>query len=275
VLERLSRNFRELLKQFEARSCPLCGVLRQGEREQIEQARGRSEPVHALCGPHLEMILSGITNPRSRARSARVAIEAVLASEDRCRVCTNLGRVELRLTRAIHRLESGMRFRKAQESAPLFCRAHGRDVTGGDVAVNFAQVEGTKILHLRDALAQAELRNDEDIESLVATTLAYLGRPAEQLAQFQVQESLESTKEDTREFERWDDKRHFKRLADLESEVAGLRYRNAVLAQENHELKLAHIAGEALRHDLERDRAQLLAAAEKRNEDPLKPSNSD
>ncbi|HTT77835.1 MAG TPA: hypothetical protein VMF50_17860, partial [Candidatus Binataceae bacterium] len=74
--------------------------------------------------------------------------------------------------------------------------------------------------------------------------------------------------------ERWDENRHFKRLADLESEAAGLRYRNAVLTQENHELKLAHIAGEALRRDLERDRAQLLASAQKRNEDPLKLSNS-
>jgi len=274
VLERLSRNFRELLKQFEARSCPLCGVLRRRECEQIQQARRRSEPVHALCGPHLEMILRGISDPRSRARWARAAIEAVLASEDRCGICANLGRVELRLARAIHRLEGGMRFRKALESAPLFCRAHGREVTGGDVAVNFAQVEGTKILHLRDALAQAELRNGEDIESLVATALAYLGGPAE-IAQVQVQESPEATKEDTREFERWDENRHFKRLADLESEAAGLRYRNAVLAQENHELKLAHIAGEALRHDLERDRAQLLAAAQKHNEDPLKVSNSD
>jgi len=274
VLERLSRNFRELLKQFEARSCPLCGVLRRREREQIEQARGRYEPVHALCGQHLEMILSGITNPRSRARWARGAIEAVLASEDRCGICTNLGRIQWRLAHAIHRLESGMRFRKALESAPLFCRAHGRDVTGGDIAVNFAQVEGTKVLRLRDALAQAELRNGEDIEALVATALAYLGRPAEQLAQFQFQESPEVIKEETREFERWDENRHFKRLADLESEAAGLRYRNAVLTQENHELKLAHIAGEALRRDLERDRAQLLASAQKRNEDPLKLSNS-
>ena len=118
------------------------------------------------------------------------------------------------------------------------------------------------------------MRNGEDIESLVASALAYLGRPAERLAQLQVQESPEGAKEDTREFERWDENRHFKRLADLESEAAGLRYRNAVLTQENHELKLAHIAGEALRRDLERDRTQLLASAQKRNEDPLKLSNS-
>jgi hypothetical protein len=62
-----------------------------------------------------------------------------------------------------------------------------------------------------------------------------------------------------REFMQWDEEQRMAHLGNIESEVAGLRYRNAVLAEENRRLKLAYAAVEAIRHDLERDRAALLA----------------
>jgi len=53
----------------------------------------------------------------------------------------------------------------------------------------------------------------------------------------------------------------------------GLRYRNAVLSEENRRFKLAQTAGEAIRRDLEHDREQLLAAAKQLNLNLLKSSN--
>ena len=61
----------------------------------------------------------------------------------------------------------------------------------------------------------------------------------------------------------WDEEQRMANLGNIESEVASLRYRNAVLAEENRRLKLAYAAVEAIRHDLERDRAALLAAKSK------------
>jgi hypothetical protein len=169
-----------------------------------------------------------------------------------------------------------MRFTKALESAPLFCRKHVSTVAERDVAVNFAQVQRAKLLHLRDALAQAELRNAADLESLISMTLTYLAAPVEQEPPpAEVQNSADRIENEAAEFQRWDESRQFKHLADLESEVAGLRYRNAVLSEDNRRLKLAHAAGEAIRHDLEHDRAQLLSAAKGQNANLLKFSNRD
>ena len=250
----------------------MCGVLKRQEREVIERVRARSGSAFALCGPHLEMTLSGVDAPAARARRARAAIESILAREAGCEVCARIRRVELRLTRAIRRLDSGMRFRKAVEAAPLFCRQHASVITDGQLAQDFAQVQRAKVLHLRDALAQAELRNAEELESLISTALAYLGRSEEQYPSLEVETPQDDRSDLTQEFERWDETRHFKRLADLESEAASLRYRNAVLSEENRRLTLAHTAGEAIRHDLERDRAQLLAVAKEIDANPLKSS---
>ena len=75
--------------------------------------------------------------------------------------------------RAIRRLDGGMRFQKALESAPLFCRKHARAIGGQNAAVNFAHVQKARLLRLRNALAQAELRNSAELESLISKTLAY------------------------------------------------------------------------------------------------------
>jgi hypothetical protein len=276
VLERLTKNFRELLKSFAGTSCPLCAVLSRRQQEEVERLRVSEASASVVCGPHLEMILLAVTNPSARARAARSAIESILADRSNCEVCSRLRQIELRLARAIRRLDGGMRFTKALESAPLFCRKHVSTVAEQDVAVNFAQVQRAKLLHLRDALAQAELRNAADLESLISMTLTYLAAPVEQEPPpAEVQNSADRIENEAAEFQRWDESRQFKHLADLESEVAGLRYRNAVLSEDNRRLKLAHAAGEAIRHDLEHDRAQLLSAAKGQNANLLKFSNRD
>jgi hypothetical protein len=155
-----------------------------------------------------------------------------------------------------------MRFRKALEAAPLFCRRHVAAVVTGDYAPDFAQIEKAKVVHLRDALAQAELRNAENLESLISRALAYLAFPAEEGPSVKVEDSDDFADSEAAEFERWDEARLLKHVGDLESEVASLRYRNAVLSEDNRRLKLAQTAGEAIRRDLERDRQELLATVQ-------------
>jgi hypothetical protein len=176
-----------------------------------------------------------------------------------------------RLVQAMRRLDGSMRFRKALEAAPLFCKKHVTAVVAEERAANFAEVQKAKVVYLRDALAHAELRNADDLESLIARALAYLALPLDEASPPTVADSPDWAEKEAIEFERWEEARLFRRLAALESEVASLRYRNAVLSEENRRLSLAHTAGEAIRRDLERDRQQLLAVVEQQNSS--KPSN--
>lgn len=272
MLERLTKNFRELLKRFEGASCPLCSVLKWREQQRLERLRASGVSTRVLCGPHLEMALSALTIGTTRARLTRSAIESVLAGRSDCEVCSWLCQVELRLVRAIRRLDAGMRFQKALESAPLFCRRHVKVIAEQNAGVNFAHVQKAKLLHLRNALAQAELRNSAELESLISKTLAYLAASVEEEPSVEVRDSSDSTETDAAEFGRWEDARQLKHLSDLESEAASLRYRNAMLAEENRRLKLAHAAGEALRRDLEHDREQCIAAAKAQDPNSAKSS---
>lgn len=274
MLECVSQNFRELLRHFEGDSCPLCSVLKQREHEALERVRTGGAASRVLCGSHLKMTLTAIVDPTTRARVTRKLIESSLAEKAECDICARLSRIELRLARAIRRLDGGMRLRKALESAPLFCRKHEGAVAGQDDALNFAQVQRAKAVHLRNALAQAELFNREELESLILKTCAYLGRFLEEEQSSEIQEPLTAETEEAAEFERWEEACQFKHLAALESEAASLRYRNASLSEENRRLKLANVAGEAIRHDLERDRAQLLAEMREPDGNPRKLSNS-
>jgi hypothetical protein len=273
VLERLTKNFRELLKKFEGASCPLCSVLKWREQQRLERLRASGVSTRVLCGPHLEMALSALTIRTARARLTRSTIESVLAGRSDCEVCSWLRQIELRLLRAIRRLDGGMRFQKALESAPLFCRKHARAIGEQNAAVNFTHVQKAKLLRLRNALAQAELRNSAELESLISKTLAYLAAPVEQEPSAEVLDSSDSTESEVAEFGRWEDAHQFKHLSDLESEAASLRYRNAMLAEENRRLKLAHAAGEALRRDLEHDREQFIAVAKAQDPNSVKSSN--
>jgi hypothetical protein len=102
------------------------------------------------------------------------------------------------------RLDNRMRFRKALEVAPLFCRDHESLIAADGLPENFAQVQRTKLQHLRDALAQTALLNREGLESLISSTLAFLGRPEVEQPSSQAQESNESGEHESSEFERWD-----------------------------------------------------------------------
>jgi hypothetical protein len=57
VLECLTGDFRELLKQFEGGVCPLCGVLKRRESQEIEQLRANRGSVPMLCGARISILL--------------------------------------------------------------------------------------------------------------------------------------------------------------------------------------------------------------------------
>lgn len=272
MLERLRGSFRELLRQLDGTVCPLCGVLARYERQQIESVHAKYARVPALCGTHLDIFLHAVTDSADRARCARQALEASLTQGPACEICIKSAKIASSLVRSIRRLDGSMRFRKALESAPLFCRRHADAVADTRDAINFAEVQRAKARLLRDSLAQAELRNSEGLEPLIEHALTYLAQPPKRTPALQGQLDRESgaATSERAEFEQWEEKRLLKHLGALESELASLRYRNALLSEENRRLKLAHVANEATRRDLERDREQLLAAAKK--SDPPKSS---
>ena len=270
MLERLTENFRELLKRFDGAACPLCGVLKRRAAREIHRLQVKHPRAPALCGTHLDCALRAITDPRERARRTREVLESWLGPRGGgCDVCKELGRIEARLVRAIQRLDGAMRFSKALQSAPRFCLKHVQAIGAGGVAAQFAHIEEAKVRELRDALSRAQLRNAEELESLILEALNYLGHRVEQPS-LEIPSPPSSDAELTREFERWDEQRQVKRLGDLESEVASLRYRIGVLSEENQRLQLARTASEATMRQLERDREQLLAAARRLDLDPLK-----
>lgn len=211
------------------------------------------------------MSLDHIETFASKARLSRIDLEALLAGNSDCEICAGLARDEARLARVIRRLDGKLRFRKALERAWLICRRHARIVTEDGGAENFMQVQRAKLQHLRDALAQAELLKRDEMTSLISNALAYLGAgvSSEPLSDSDVRsDSLDG---EIAHFERWDDEQQLKRLGQLESEAASLRYRNAVLSEENRALRMARVASEAIQRDLERDRSELLAAQQEAN----------
>jgi hypothetical protein len=273
LLERLTRTFRLLLSAFDGGMCPLCAVCATLKASEVERVRSESEHGTALCGKHLEACFATSDDRAARARLTRKTVEATIAGGPGCRVCERLSIVEERLARSIRRLDRRMRFRKALETAPLFCRRHANLIVSDPIAVNFAQVQGAKLQHLRDDLAQAELLNRDSLEPLTAAALTYLGSPVLEHLPLHIQDSPEASAAEGSEFEKWDDELRLQHLGKLESEAASLRYRNAMLAEENRRLKAARVAGEAIRRDLERDRSQLLAAAGEPPANSLKSPN--
>jgi hypothetical protein len=273
MLERLTSNFRLLLGTFDGDICPLCAVRARLEASELETLRAKREVSAALCATHLESYFGSSDDLSSQARVTRKIIETVIAGRSACQICEYLNRVEERLARAAVRLDSRMRFRKALEMAPLFCRRHGTLVESDPLAVNFAQVQTAKLQNLRDDLAQAEILNRDTLEPLTLSALAYLGGSVPEQPPLQLQNSADAPAAEASEFEKWDEELQFKHLSKLESEVASLRYQNAKLSEENRRLRVARVAGEAIRRDLERDRAELLAAAKEHRPNPLKIPN--
>ena len=213
-----------------------------------------------------------MVSSRERAILAARLIQRLTAGFD-AKSARGLSQIESRLAGSIRRLDGRMRFTKALQSAPLFCRRHATLVLKVAGSENFAEVQRAKLTHLRNALAKAALLNSEAGEPLIAAALAYFGRPVPADAPLEMEESSACREEAASELERWDEQRHFKRLATLESEAAALRYRNALLSEENHRFKLAHEAVQALREDLERDRAELIAKKNSADSNGIKASN--
>ena len=259
MLERLGNNFRILLTKFSGTSCPLCAVVKGRELDEIDRLRAKLQSGTGVCGLHLEMALERADSLAARACDTRNAIDAELGGALRCEVCEKLRHIDTRLVGSIRRLDDRMRFIKALESAPLFCRRHVTLVSKAAGSRNFAEVQRAKLAHLRDALAKAALLNTEAANPLIGAALVYFGRPVADEAPLEMEESSAYRDEEVSELERWDEQRQLERLDKLESEAAALRYRNAVLSEENRRFKLAHAALEALREDLERDRAELMA----------------
>ncbi len=273
MLERLKHNFRLLLSAFDGVACPLCEVRTRLETPEVERLHTKGDLNAALCAKHLESYCGSTDDRFTRARVVRRVIETTITGRPACQVCEYLSRVEERLARAIRRLDNRMRFRKALEMAPLFCQRHVNLVASDPLAVNFAQVQRAKLQHLRDDLAQAEILKRESLESLTLSAIAYLGGPVLEQPLLQLQDSDAAPAAEASEFEKWDDELQLKHLGKLESEAASLRFRNATLSEENRRLKAARVAGDAMRRDLERDRAQLLAAAAERDSNSVKFPN--
>jgi hypothetical protein len=273
LLERLTHNFRLLLSTFDGVICPLCEVSTRLEKAEVERLQARGDLNATLCAAHLESYFGSTDDLCTRARVTRRIIETIIAGRPACQVCEYLSRAEVRLAQAIRRLDDRVRFRKALEKAPLFCRHHANVIASDPLSVNFAQVQGAKLQHLRDALAQAEILNRDSLEPLTLSALAYLGGPVLEQPMLELQDSANAPAAVASEFEKWNDELQLKHLGKLESEAASLRYQNAKLSEENRGLKMARVAAEAIRRDLERDREQLLAAARELNSNPLKSSN--
>ncbi len=262
MLERLTHNFRLLLRAFGGAVCPLCAAREALERDEIARIRAQAGTSAALCGKHLEAYLAEAGDRVSQAWRTCKALEAVWsAGAPGCRICARLGAAETGLVHSIRRVDAGMRFRKALETAPLFCREHECLIVAGEIPENFAEVQRAKLRSLRDARAQAALCNSDEVKPLISSALAYLGQPAPGRALPDYHDNpVESANAECHIFEAWDNEQQLQHLGDLEAEAASLRYRNAVLSEENRRLKLAHAASEATRRDLEKDRAELLAA---------------
>ena len=117
--------------------------------------------------------------------------------------------------------------------------------------------------------------------TLFAKAVTYLGTPNFNHPAFSDDEetlggeSEQLAEGDAREFMQWDEELRMAHSGNIEREVASLRYGNAVLAEENRRLKLAYAAVEAIRHDLECDRAALLAAKEQAGQQSVRLSQTD
>lgn len=266
MLERCSRSFRLFLKALENQRCPFCAVGARFEQESIERLareRAAGEPL-ALCGRHLRLALKIAAELGSRKRTNLV--RSVLSSDlgksgslrpPSCKICERVEAVIKTLVSAVRGLDDRMRFEKALDRAPLFCRFHAACVCVGNGASNFARIQSNKLNELSDELVQAFVRNRDTLEQLIESATTYVegmqidSKGGNSLEPY-IGEGLVAAAERA-EFERWDNEQVLKHLSDLETEVAKLRY----LVDENRRLRLAHAAVEAARSDLERERQAL------------------
>jgi hypothetical protein len=223
-----------------------------------------------LCGAHLSALL-GMT--RETAVQVCAAQSALSNCMDRdgwfplgCEICRLSERAAARLARIIRLLDRFLRFEKAIQRAPLFCCSHIVRITAGGGARNFARIQRGKLEELINEIAQAELLGRPALHALIEKAATFLGAPlpigqaADSDADSCDAEANTPESAALAEFARWEEEQKNAHLGRLESETASLRYRNAILSEENRRFRLAHAAVEALRRDLERERAQVRAA---------------
>jgi sulfur transfer complex TusBCD TusB component (DsrH family) len=261
------QEFRFFLKALNGEVCPLCAVAGSVASVKFQEIARHPEQQTALCGAHLSALL------RMADAAAQVVLtqSAVRKSLERdgslgleCELCRVMVRATDLLARIIAVLDRSLRFEKAIGRGPLFCRVHVGRVTARGYGRNFARIQRGKVEELINDMSQAQLLRRPDLNSLIEKAATYLGTPSPNANgtspdadSFEGEPALESAA--SREFAQWEEEQKNAHLDKLESEVASLRYRNAVLSEENRRFRLAHAAVEALRRDLERDRAELRA----------------
>jgi hypothetical protein len=265
MFEPWSKSFRSLLEAFDAGGCPLCTVAGQVERSHLAKTRGIKAAPGPLCGKHLACALPVVRDVKDKVRLTRASIAAIstaLRTEQPlpCEICSAVERQNRRLIRAIRRLDNRIRFQKALEAAPPFCLRHTRQVCADGRASAFRRVQTGHLTRFRDQLAQEELRGHDPTQT-IEESLRAIGMPPTCLDGREDIRDLESETEsgcgEERELSAWESERQLDHLGKLESEVAALRYRNAILQNENRAFRLARAAVEAMREDLERERRAL------------------
>jgi len=270
VLERCSRSFWLFLKALKGPLCPLCVVWATFEQERLASLEHTELATDGLplCGNHVRLGLKLVAERGARARInlVRAGLGFDVAHNasrfaSPCEICQSVETASRGLVAAMRRLDRQIRFEKALQRGPLFCRFHAAEVCTGGAAPNFARIQSDKLKELSEKLLQALYCSDGDLlEHLVDDGIRYVeGRKTQRLNP-KANHSIELSAEETNgaaaervEFERWDNQQVLKHLSDLETEVAKLRY----LVGENRRLKLAHAAVEAVREDLEREREAL------------------
>jgi len=270
-----TRNFQRFLNALDGTDCPLCAVIDEAVRNQLGKvARHPWLRRRSLCATHLRLLLEFTPDAAARVSAVQDALQRSLAAPSEpaiygCELCALSQRLMYRLARMIGAMEGRIRFEKALENGPLVCAPHTRYVLGTARAERFGQIQQKKVDALSAEIAQSRLRHSGHLEELMASAVRYLGEPERERRALTDPSSrgadIEQLAAAARsEFAGWDETKRLAHVTSIESELASLRYRNWVLAEENRRLKLAHTASEAARHDLERDRRELLVAVEGR-----------
>lgn len=263
-----AQQFRFFLDALKGEVCPLCVLSQIVETDGIQRIGHKPSKSFALCGEHLARLIASGNVSADRVTLVRSALGASMRRQGGpdCMVCAMVGASVQRLNYAISWLDSRPRFQRALEQAPLFCRRHSFQIAQRRSTANFIHVEQRKVQKLINDLAQAQLRKLPAMDGLIERSVAYLAA-VPQVLEPNVSEPFEKTLADfvsdspdaeVHEFTKWDAERQLEYLGKLESEAASLRYRNRVLTEENRALKIARIAQESIRRDLERDRARFL-----------------
>jgi hypothetical protein len=259
--------FRMFLMALRGEGCPIRGVLERIESEEAARLARSSGGGRLLCGFHLARVMAALSNEPARVGMTRSTLGAAMNQKEGldCAICKSSERVAERRRWPIRCLDSRVRFQRAIEEAPLFCRAHLQRV-GEKSVPRFHQIQQRKIQKLFNELAQAQMRKRPELELLLDQAVTYSNRsrlPAPSSVSGREPRRDESRQDligpALREFVKWESRRQLEYLGNLEGEAASLRYRNSALAEENRALELARVAEQSIRQELERDRAELLA----------------